>query len=289
MRLKGTSSIRVNWSSVNRAWRDPVHARDRQIGSLRTDRSADVDASDLASLTKTERFYSNVLRDLLEARLPFMIGGGYALNLYTDGRRPTKDLDIFTTPAEFPRLLSHLQHSHPVSADERWLGKVHCGPDFVDVIFGSSNGAVPVQEDWFQHAREARVLGHCVPVISPTELFWSKAFIQKRNRHDGSDIVNLILKQRDEIDWRRLIAYMSPHWEVLLCHLLTFRWIYPSERDAIPDWLLDDLLGRLNRQREIPPPTPRLCRGRLFSSSDYRSAVEKWGFLHVENEPGDEE
>ena len=102
MRLKGTSTIRVNWSSVSRAWRDPVHARDRQIGSLRTERSATAGASELASLTKTEQFYSSVLKDLLEARLPFMIGGGYALNLYTDGRRPTKDLDIFTTPAEFP-------------------------------------------------------------------------------------------------------------------------------------------------------------------------------------------
>ena len=103
MRLKGTSTIRVNWSSVNRAWRDPVHARDRQIGSLRTEHSATAGASELASLTKTEQFYSSVLKDLLEARLPFMIGGGYALNLYTDGRRPTKDLDILRRLRNFRR------------------------------------------------------------------------------------------------------------------------------------------------------------------------------------------
>jgi len=265
-----------------------VQARDRQIAALGTERSTDVDVFKLASLTQTEQFYSNVLRDLLESDLPFMIGGGYAVNLYTHARFPTNDLDIFTTAAEFPRLLSHLQRNNRVSADESWLGKVHRGRDFVDVIFGSSNGAVPVQEEWFQYAVQAQVLGHCVPVINPTELIWSKAFIQKRIRHDGVDIVHLILKQREAIDWQRLIMYMNPHWEILLCHLLTFRWIYPSERDAIPDWLLDDLLERLSRQREGPPPATKLCRGRLLSSSDYRSATEKWGFLNVEDECGNE-
>ncbi|KWV52967.1 hypothetical protein AS156_09330 [Bradyrhizobium macuxiense] len=242
----------------------------------------------LASLTRAERFYWEVLRDLLEAGLPFMVGGGYAVKFYTDARRPTKDLDIFTTPAAFPTLRSCLQQRYSVSANEGWLGKVRHGRHFVDIIFGSSNGIVPVQEAWFQHTREAQILCHRVPVISPTELIWSKAFIQKRNRHDGSDIVNLILKQRDVIDWQRLISYMDQHWEVLLCHLLTFRWIYPSERDAVPSWLLDDLLSRLGQQRQAPLPVPKLCRGRLFSSVDYRNATEKWGFVHPEAESNDE-
>ena len=89
-----------------------MQARDRQIAALGTERSTDVDVFKLASLTQTEQFYSNVLRDLLESDLPFMIGGGYAVNLYTQARCPTKDLDIFTTAAEFPRLLSHLQRNN---------------------------------------------------------------------------------------------------------------------------------------------------------------------------------
>ena len=208
------------------------------------------------------------------------------MNLYTHARCPTKDLDIFTTAAEFPRLLSHLKRNNQVSADESWLGKVRRGRDYVDVIFDSSNGIVAVQDEWFRYSIRAQVLGHCVPVMSPTELIWSKAFIQKRSRHDGVDIVHLILKQREAIDWQRLITCMNPYWEILLCHLLMFRWIYPSERDAIPDWLLDDLLERLSRQRESAPPATKLCRGRLLSGSDYRSAVEKWGFLNVDNECG---
>ena len=71
-------------------------------------------------------------------------------------------------------------------------------------------------------------------VIAPTELIWSKAFVQLRHRYDGGDIVHLILKQHDRIDWRRLLGYMDLHWEVLLVHLLNFRWAYPSERDHVP-------------------------------------------------------
>lgn len=242
------------------------------------------DASRRAGLAEAERFYTEILRELLDAGFRFLVGGGYAVQAYTDARRPTKDLDIFTTAGEFPRVLAHLQHSgYTVSVtDERWLGKVHRGEDFVDLIFGSSNAIVPVQDEWLRYARDAQVLGLRVPVISPTELIWSKAFIQKRSRHDGSDIVHIILRQRDEIDWRRLLTHMDAHWEVLFCHLLNFRWIYPSERDAIPPWLLDELIERLNRQRELPAPEARICRGRLLSRSDYRSAIEDWGFLDVE-------
>ena len=53
-------------------------------------------------------------------------------------------------------------------------------------------------------------------IVGPTELIWSKAFIQLRHRYDGADVVHVILKQSDQIDWRRLLDYMEVHWEVLL-------------------------------------------------------------------------
>jgi hypothetical protein len=240
---------------------------------------------------EAEHFYADILRELLAAGFRFLVGGGYAVYAYTEARLPTKDLDVFMMADEFPRVLAHLQHAgYRVSVtDERWLGKVHRGEYFVDLIFGSSNDIVPVQEEWFRYARDAQVLGLSVPLISPTELIWSKAFVQKRFRHDGSDIIHVILKQADEIDWRRLIAQMDAHWEVLLGHILSFRWVYPSERDAIPRWLLDELLERLNRQRELPAQQARICRGRLLSRSDYRSAIEEWGYLDIEGVACDDE
>ena len=47
---------------------------------------------------------------------------------------------------------------------------------------------------------------------------------------------------------------MEVHWEVLLMHLLNFRWIYPTERDNVPRWLMDELLERL--------PSSSTCRRR---------------------------
>ena len=72
-------------------------------------------------------------------------------------------------------------------------------------------------------------------------MIWSKAFIQLRHRYDGADIAHLILKQHAQIDWRRLLGYVDLHWEVLLVHLLNFRWAYPSERDCVPRWLMGTL------------------------------------------------
>src|SRR6266516_6811386 len=64
------------------------------------------------------------------------------------------------------------------------------------------------------------------------------------HRYDGADIAHLILKQHAQIDWRRLLGYMDLHWEVLLVHLLNFRWAYPSERANVPRWLMDELIVR---------------------------------------------
>jgi hypothetical protein len=233
------------------------------------------------SSPEAEAFYLEILRELVNARLPFLVAGGYAVAAYTGVRRATKDFDVFTTPGDFPRILSRLQErGHTVTVkDERWIAKVHRGQDFVDVIFCGANGLMPVQEDWFAHARRIEVLGVKLPILSPTELVWSKVFIQNRHRYDGADIVNIILKQHGEIDWRRLLSHMDAHWEVLLAHLLNFRWVYPSERDHVPRWLLDELIGRLQQQLTLPLPETRICRGRMFSRIDYRHAVEEWGFV----------
>jgi hypothetical protein len=102
--------------------------------------------------------------------------------------------------------------------------------------------------------------------------------------YDGADIVHLILKQHERIDWRRLLGYMDLHWEVLLVHLLNFRWAYPSEREHVPRWLMDELLGRLERQLDLPSPRVKICRGRMLSRIDYESAVKEWGFADVGEE-----
>jgi hypothetical protein len=60
--------------------------------------------------------------------------------------------------------------------------------------------------------------------------------------------------------------------------VLNFRFVYPSERDAIPKWLVDELMQRLAHQTEVAPPGKRVCRGRIFSPRDYAVDVDQWGF-----------
>jgi hypothetical protein len=74
---------------------------------------------------------------------------------------------------------------------------------------------------------------------------------------------------------------MELYWEVLFVALLNFRFIYPSERDLVPGWLIDELLDRLQAQRQMAPPDKKVCRGRLFSPRDYQVDVGKWGFSDV--------
>lgn len=220
-------------------------------------------------------FYSDALAELSRLGFPFLLAGTYAVSAYTGIRRPTKDLDVFCRAGDYPRILDHFQKiGHTVSIeDERWLAKVHKGDAFFDVIFASSNGTMPVNDQWFENAHTLDLFGTRVRIVGPTELIWSKAFIQLRHRFDGADIVHVILKKADEIDWKRLLNYMELHWEVLLGHLLAFRWCYPTDRDQVPRWLMDELLDRLKHQLELPPPDMKVCRGRMLSRIDFALAV----------------
>ena len=233
-----------------------------------------------------EAFYAEVLREFSAMGVPYLLAGTYAVSAYTGVIRPTKDLDVFCKGGDFPRVLDHFQKmGYAISVeDERWLGKVHKGDMFFDVIFASSNGTMPVGDAWFADAREIELFDVPVRIIGPTELIWSKAFIQLRHRYDGADVVHVMLKQSEQIDWKRLLDYMELHWEVLLVHLLNFRWIYPTERNRVPRWLMDELLDRLGHQLELPPPDMKVCRGRMLSRVDYAIAVDSWGFADVGGE-----
>ena len=235
---------------------------------------------------RAEVFYAQALRELAELDLPFLLAGTYALSAYTGVARETKDLDIVCKPSDYPRILNHFRDlGYTVEIeDERWLGKVFQHQDFFDVIFAFWHGMAPVTDQWFESAPRIEVFGTPMRIIAPTELIWSKAFVQLRHRYDGADIAHLILKQHDQIDWRRLLAYMELHWEVLLAHLINFRWAYPSERDCVPRWLMDELIARLKAQVDLPPPRVKICRGRLFSQVDYASAVEEWGFVDADED-----
>jgi len=233
--------------------------------------------------SNSEMFYAECLAVAKDTNVPFAVGGGYAVNIHAGIERYTKDLDIFCKPGDFPRILnkfSELGYAIHVE-DERWLAKIKRGDDCVDVIFGASNAVAPITDAWIRRAQPARIHDIDVNVLGVTELIWSKVFIQYRERYDGADVAHLILKKSDEIDWERLLSYLEQYWEVLLMHVLNFRFVYPSERERIPRWLLDELLSRLHHQINLPTARIKVCRGRLFSKTDYLIDVVDWGFADL--------
>lgn len=211
-----------------------------------TDTPPVLDASAFDPPPNSQGFYTDSLRLLGKSGVPYLLSGTYALSCHTGIIRPTKDMDVFCKAGDAPRLLAWFkQHGYEIEVeDDRWIGKVWQGEHFFDVIYNLSSASIPVTEDWFRDTYEVEIYGSIVPVTPPTEFILSKLFIQDRYRYDGADVAHVILKKHDEIDWKRLLATMELQWEVLLIHLLNFRFIYPTERDCVPRWLFDELIER---------------------------------------------
>lgn len=238
---------------------------------------------------EAEAFYAESLRELKRSGIPFMVAGTFAVNEYTGLNRATKDLDIFCKASDFPKILAHFARLGYETGieDERWIAQVARGAYKFDVIFNSTVAVTPITDQWFAEARHATMYDTEALVVPPTELIYSKVFVQDRYKYDGSDIAHVILKQADAVNWRRLLMYLEQYWEVLLVMVLNFRFVYPTERERVPRWLLDELLERLRTQVDLPTPQMRVCRGRLFSRSDYLKDITEWGFADLIGEAGE--
>lgn len=239
---------------------------------------------------ETRAFYRRAVHLLNAARLPFLVGGTYALTLHTGIVRPTKDFDIFVRPDDVRRALealaaggcsTELPYAH-------WLGKAYHGTDFVDVIFSSGNGVAKVDDGWFAHAVPAVFLGEPVLVCPVEETIWSKSFVCERERYDGADINHLLLARGADLDWVRLLRRFNGHWRVLLSHLVMFGFVYPSERDVIPPAVMDGLIGRLRRETDSGAARRRVCHGTLLSRVQYVVDMDEWGYgdARLDPDPG---
>lgn len=230
--------------------------------------------------TQAEEFYVEALHRLAEANVPYMVGGAYSMREYADIYRDTKDLDVFCKAGDYPRLLQSLTDAgyQAEITDETWLAKAFKGEHYVDIIFNSANELCPVDDTWLENAPTVKLLGCEVKLIPAEEVLWSKMYVHDRHRFDGADVHHIIRKQGPRLDWKRLLLRMEPHWELLLAHLLTFRFVYPSDRDVVPEWLMKELLSRAEQQLPLPTPKDRVCRGPLLSRTQYKIDVEEWGY-----------
>jgi hypothetical protein len=227
-----------------------------------------------------KRFYQQGLRALLAARLPFLVGGAYALERHTGVVRHTKDFDIFVRPKHVHRALRVFRGAgfHTDLPFPHWIGKVFHSEYFIDVIFNSGNGLCPVDDVWFEHAQDNVVLDLPVKICPVEETIWQKAFILERDRCDSADVAHLLRFCAARLDWDRLVRRFAEHWRVLFAHLILFGFIYPGEQGLIPRRVMEDLARRLRIERHSTQTAEPVCNGTLLSATQYVRDVDLEGF-----------
>lgn len=240
----------------------------------------------MASLNEDSgEFYRAALRRLIDAKLPFLVGGAYALEVHTGIVRRTKDFDIFMMKKDVRPALEVLRCAgyRTELTFPHWIGKAFCGDEFIDIIFSSGNGVCPVDERWFEHAVHGKVLGLNLQLSPAEESIWQKCYILERDRCDVADVAHLIRHRGKNLDWHRLIERFGVYSRVLLAQLILFEFIYPGHRDAIPEWVMPHLLRQ--RQEEAISAVEKPCNGTLISATQYLRDVDVEGYQDARAQP----
>lgn len=228
----------------------------------------------------TNAFYRRTLHVLNDAQVPFLVGGSHALLNYTGIVRETKDFDLFLRRDDLAAGLRALQQAGYQSeiTFPHWLAKARHGSDAVDLVFSSGNGICRVDDEWFENALEADVLGMPVKIAPVEELLWQKTFVMERERYDGADVAHILRSCAETLDWDRLLRRVGTHWQLLLSYLILFGFIYPSERHRIPERVMNELTARLQAEISGPPSDQRICRGTLTSRAQYLLDIGRYGY-----------
>jgi len=225
--------------------------------------------------------HREALRILQERGIGPMVGGAYALKTHTGIWRDTKDLDLFLRKERVTEALQALAEAgyRTEMTDPLWIAKAFAGPYFIDLIFSSGNGIAAVDEQWVRRATKAPVLGREALIVPAEEMIWQKAFIQERERFDGADIHHLLRCRGKQLDWEHLLSrFGDRHWELLLVHLITFRYAFPAEKDQVPEPVMRELIRRLEQREGEPAGSERICRGTLLSRQQYLHETNVEGY-----------
>lgn len=228
--------------------------------------------------TEQEEVYGEILDALDRVVIRYMLGGALALNAYTGIWRDTKDLDLFVPEDAVAEVLKTLEGAsfETEVTDPVWLAKGWKGEFFADVIHATHNGVGPVDESWFQHAKEITVLDRRVLVIPAEEMLLSKIFVAAKDRCDVSDVLHTIFGTRGNLDWDRILDKIGEHWELLLAQLHIYRYVYPSHASYLPRRVLDLLHERYERE-SAPQGEPLRFRGTMLDEDDFDVDVKAWG------------
>lgn len=224
--------------------------------------------------------FKGALEALNQNGIRYVVGGAFAMHFYTGVWRYTKDLDIFLLPNDVQRALNILQRLgyHTRVEAENWLAKAFKRDYMIDLIFGEGNWLHQVDERWIEHGKAGSTLGVPTRIAPIEEIIWSKAYVAERTRYDGADIVRLLNVSKGKLDWRHLLDRFDDHWELLFSYLNLFRFVYPTHKNYVPEWVMKELIERMQRDLKEAPPRQKICRGTMLDRLSYIHDVEEQGY-----------
>ncbi|MBX6772033.1 MAG: hypothetical protein IRY83_09940 [Chloroflexi bacterium] len=212
--------------------------------------------------------YALAMRLLEADRIPFVVGGAWAVRQFAPPGRMTLDLDLMVEPPVLERALQTLTDAGGcLLGHDRIEVRLGFRGMEIDLVHHIAHGEYAVDASWRTKALPASLFGTPTSVAPPGLLIWSKLFIAARHRFDGADILHLIHADRQLIDWHDLLERLRPYPELLLAYLHLFDFCYPGDRDRIPSWLWE----ALHSMTAVPRPSvgPRICRGPLLDSASF--------------------
>ncbi len=220
------------------------------------------------------------MRALNKSGITYAVGAAFARHAYTSIWRYTKDLDVFLKPADLKTAMDALEKAgfETEVKDGHWLGKAWKKGYFIDLIFGTGHGQLPIDDDLFQGSQKAEILGVQTYLVPPEEIIASAAYIAGRNRFDAGDIVHLIRGSEGNLDWERILHRLNDNYELLLWHLLLFDFMYPGHSDFLPKELMVKLFNKVRKQWKNPEKNPKTFRGTLLDPYSYIVDIEDWGY-----------
>jgi hypothetical protein len=232
-------------------------------------------------------YYRDAVGHLQAAKVPFLVGGAYALEVYAGIVRRTKDFDIFTRREDVTRCLEVLAEAgyRTELTFPHWLGKAYCGEEFIDVIFSSGNGVCHVDGEWFKHCGSGTVLGMELPLCPVEEIIWQKAFILERDRCDVADVAHLLRHRGAALDWHRLLTRFGALWRILQAQIMLFDFVFPGHCGNIPEWVRRQLRDKELHEQPADDADDRACYGTLLSCSQYLRDIDLENYRDVRLPP----
>jgi len=202
------------------------------------------------------RTYARARDILVGAKVPYGLGGGFAVGCYGH-RRPTKDMDFFLPPEHAESALEAL-HARGFSvkqSDPNWLYQAWLGDARVDLIFRihTSRGRYPVDLEMIKRGRPCSIGGESFHVLSPEDLIIMKILVQHENRADWWDALTILRNPHLQINWQGVLRYAPLDSVKFLSFLLFVLSLHPSE-SLIPRWVLEEAWTAAARELALSAP-----------------------------------